>query len=92
LLPAPTVGSSPRGSAPSGANASTAFHSSPCTNTHPADPAPTGLLTVPTSPTIPSLPVRARLPLRAREAPNTPKSRPPIRTTTATMAPSNTPE
>src|SRR5829696_658033 len=92
LCPAPTTGSPSPGAAPSGANASTARHRSPCTNTHPSDLSPTGLLTVPTSPIIPSLPVTADLPLRARKEPKTPKSTPPMSIETTTREPSKTPE
>src|SRR5215213_4769828 len=91
LCPTPIIGSPSRGSVSSGAKASTARHSSPCTNTHPEEFTPTGLLTVPTSPIIPSLPVRAGLPLEERNEPKRPKSTPPISIATTTMAPSNTP-
>jgi hypothetical protein len=64
LLPTLIIGSPPHGSVSSGANASMARHSYPCTNIHPEEFNPTGLLTVPTSPIIPSLPVRAAHPLR----------------------------
>src|SRR3712207_8756786 len=72
------IGSSPPTSLSSGANANTARHRSPCTNTHPSDSTPTWLLTVPTSPIIPSLPVIAGFPLEARNDPKTTKSTPPM--------------
>src|SRR5215208_8141396 len=92
LRPTPIIGSLSRGVVSSGAKASTARHRSPCTNIHPSDLTPTGLLTVPTSPIIPSLPVRAGRPLEARNEPRTPNSTPPISIAATTTAPSNTPE
>src|SRR5215217_3912236 len=92
LCPTPIIGSPSRGSVSSGAKASTARHSSPCTNTHPEEFTPTGLLTVPTSPIIPSLPVRAGLPVEERNEPKRPKSTPPMSIATTTMAPSSNPE
>src|SRR5215218_9605811 len=92
LAPTPTTGSLSRGSLSSGAKASTARHSSPCTKIHPSEFTPTGTLTVPISPIIPSLPVRTRLPLSERKEPKTPKSTPPMSIATTTTAPSNTAE